>query len=99
MAAQPRQLLEQIPGVELIEIDRAGMCCGSAGTYNLTQPEAARELGLRKARNILDAAPDLVATANPGCALQISAALRELGGADIPIVHPVELVARSIGHE
>jgi glycolate oxidase iron-sulfur subunit len=96
VAAQPRQLLEQIPGLELVEIERAGMCCGSAGTYNLTQPEAAHELGLRKARNILDAEPDIVATANPGCALQISAALRELGRDDIPIVHPAELVARSV---
>jgi glycolate oxidase iron-sulfur subunit len=92
----PRNLLKSIPGIELIDIDRPGMCCGSAGLYNLTQPDTARELGLRKARSILDAAPDIIATANPGCALQLSASLRKLKRGDIPIVHPVELLADSV---
>ncbi|HUZ84730.1 MAG TPA: (Fe-S)-binding protein, partial [Gaiellales bacterium] len=96
---QPRGLLAAIPGVELVEIEDAGTCCGSAGTYNLLQPEAARELGDRKARAVLAAAPDVVATGNPGCALQLAAALRRLGRADIPIVHPVELVAAAVAGE
>jgi glycolate oxidase iron-sulfur subunit len=95
VAAQPRALLRAIPGIELVEIEDAGMCCGSAGIYNLVQPRAARDLGERKARAILAADPDLVATANPGCAVQLAAALRRLGRADLRIAHPVELVAEA----
>jgi glycolate dehydrogenase iron-sulfur subunit len=93
---QPRSLLAAIPGLRLVEIDRPDMCCGSAGTYNLLQPRAARELGERKARSILAAEPDLVATANPGCALQLAAAFRRNGRPDLQVVHPVELVARAV---
>jgi len=89
---EPRAVLRSIPGIELAEIADPGMCCGSAGTYNVLQPKAARELGDRKARTILDAGPDVIATANPGCALQLGAALRRLGRGDLPIVHPVELL-------
>ncbi len=89
---QPRQLLRSVPGLELIEIEDAGLCCGSAGIYNLTQPRAAAELGERKARTILDVQPDVVATGNPGCALQLAASLRKLGRGDLPIVHPVQLL-------
>ena len=92
---QPRELLRAVPGLELVEIEGADTCCGSAGIYNLTQPEAARELGRRKALAILDARPDVVATANPGCALQLAAALRDLGRGDLPVVHPVELLPTS----
>ena len=96
MAAQPRALLRAIPGVELVEIEDAGTCCGSAGIYNLVQPRTARELGEHKARAILAVDPDVVATANPGCAVQLQAALRRLGrGGDLRIVHPVELVAEA----
>ena len=77
VSSQPRELLAGIPGVELVEIERPGMCCGSAGVYNLTQPAAAKELGLRKARSIIEAQPDVIATANPGCALQLAASLRQ----------------------
>ena len=84
-----------MPGLELVEIEDADTCCGWAGIYNLTQPEAARELGQRKALAILDARPDVVATANPGCALQLAAALRDLGRGDLPVVHPVELLPTS----
>jgi len=96
VAAQPRALLRAIPGVELVEIEDAGSCCGSAGIYNLVQPRTARELGERKARAILAAEPDVVATANPGCAVQLQAALRRLGRGDLRIVHPAELVAKSV---
>ena len=94
---EPRTVLGSVPGVELVEIADAGMCCGSAGTYNLMQPAAARELGERKARAILEAEPDLIATANPGCALQLAASLRRLGRDDLRIVHPVELLVSAPG--
>jgi glycolate oxidase iron-sulfur subunit len=90
---QPRALLRAVPGVELVEIADPGTCCGSAGTYNLMQPRTARELGELKARTILAATPDIVATANPGCAIQLGAALRRLGRGDLRIVHPAELLA------
>jgi len=96
VAEQPRELLRAIPGVELVEIDGADMCCGSAGIYNLLEPETGRELGSRKAEAILAARPDIVATANPGCAIQIAAALRRAGHPGLPIVHPAELVAASL---
>ncbi|MGH3073916.1 MAG: (Fe-S)-binding protein [Gaiellales bacterium] len=96
VAAQPRAILRAIPGVELAEIDDPGMCCGSAGIYNLVQPQAARELGERKARAILAAQPDVVATANPGCAVQLAAAFRRLGRGDVRIAHPAELVAEAV---
>lgn len=90
---QPRALLRSIPGLELLEIPDPGMCCGSAGTYNLMQPKAARQLGDRKAQTIIETSPDVVATANPGCALQLAASLRRLGRDDVRIVHPVQLLA------
>ena len=96
VAAEPRAILRAIPGVELAEIDDPGMCCGSAGIYNLIQPRAARELGERKARAILAAEPDVVATANPGCAVQLAAALRRLGRGDVRIAHPAELDAEAV---
>jgi glycolate oxidase iron-sulfur subunit len=89
---QPRALLASVPGLELVEIAEPDMCCGSAGIYNLTQPGPARELGERKARAVLAAEPDVVATANPGCALQLGAAFRRLGRGDVPILHPVQLL-------
>ena len=97
VAEAPRSLLRAVPGIELVEIGDA-TCCGSAGIYNLTQPAAARELGERKARAILATGAEVVATANPGCAVQLAAALRRLGRSDVPIVHPVELVAEAVGY-
>ena len=72
------------------------LCCGSAGIYNLVKPEPAAELGERKARNLLDTGAEAVAAANPGCALQITAHTERLGRA-LPVLHPMELLARSIG--
>jgi glycolate dehydrogenase iron-sulfur subunit len=89
----PRALLRAIPGVELLEPAEWELCCGSAGIYNLLQPEAAAQLGERKARNLLATGAEAVVAANPGCALQIAA------HADLPVLHPVELLWRSIdGH-
>jgi glycolate oxidase iron-sulfur subunit len=96
--AQPRAMLATIPGVELLSPSEPELCCGSAGIYNLVQPEAAAQLGERKARNIAALAPDVIATGNPGCILQIAAAGRRLGH-EWAIVHPIELLDRSIkGH-
>ncbi len=92
---QPREVLRAIPGMEVFDIPEAEICCGSAGIYNLVEPGPAEELGERKARNILDTRPEMIATANPGCLLQINAALARLGET-IPTVHPVELVDASI---
>ncbi|MFN8515950.1 MAG: glycolate oxidase subunit GlcF [Chloroflexia bacterium] len=92
---QPRQVLRAIPGMEVLDIPEAEICCGSAGIYNLVEPDSAEVLGERKARNILDTRPELIATANPGCLLQINASLARLGET-IPTVHPIELVDASI---
>jgi glycolate dehydrogenase iron-sulfur subunit len=92
---QPRDLLAAIPGLELREPEEPGLCCGSAGIYNLIKPEPADELGRRKARNLLDAGAQLVAAANPGCTLQIIASARDLD-AELRVVHPVQLLAASI---
>ncbi|EID54051.1 glycolate oxidase subunit GlcF [Saccharomonospora xinjiangensis] len=89
---QPRAVLRTIPGVEVVDLPDAELCCGSAGIYNLVQPDAAAELGERKAGNVRAVAPDLLVTANPGCLLQIR---RYLGDA-IPLLHPVQLLDRSI---
>ncbi len=93
--AQPRSLLAAIPGIELLSPAESEICCGSAGIYNLVQPEPAMQLGERKARNIAELEPDIIATGNPGCILQIAAAGRRLGY-EWEIVHPIELIARSI---
>jgi glycolate oxidase iron-sulfur subunit len=92
---QPREVLRSIPGIELTDIPEAEICCGSAGTYNLLEPKPANQLGERKARNILSMHPDMIATANPGCLLQIKASLNRLG-TPIPSLHPVQLVDASI---
>ena len=93
--AQPREVLSAIPGLELVEPAEQAVCCGSAGIYNLVQPAAAAELGARKAENVLATEPNVYASANPGCLVQVSAALRRAGHR-IPAVHPIELVDASI---
>jgi glycolate oxidase iron-sulfur subunit len=88
--AQPRALLQAIPGIELREPAEWELCCGSAGVWNLLNPEPAAELGKRKARNLLDTGAEAVAAANPGCALQIAV------HAGLPVHHPMEVLAASI---
>ena len=89
---QPRTVLRSIPGVEVVDIPDAALCCGSAGIYNMVNPEAADELGRRKADNVRAVAPEIVVTANPGCLLQIGKHL----GKDLPLLHPVQLLDASI---
>jgi glycolate oxidase iron-sulfur subunit len=94
--AEPRQLLQAIPELELVEVGiERDLCCGSAGIYNLVQPEAAAALGARKAAHLLDTGAGAIAAANPGCAAQLDFHLRNLG-TSLPIYHPVELVWRSL---
>jgi glycolate oxidase iron-sulfur subunit len=95
ISVQPRQLLRQIPGVNLKEPIDAALCCGSAGVYNMLQPEVAEELGQQKVENLLNTGAKLIASANPGCSLQISKHL-ELQGKHVPIMHPMELLDYSI---
>jgi glycolate oxidase iron-sulfur subunit len=92
---EPRELLDSIPGLERVEPAEQAICCGSAGIYNLTQPDTARELGDRKAQHVLATGPDAYASANPGCLVQVSAALRRTGR-PLPALHPIELVDASI---
>jgi glycolate oxidase iron-sulfur subunit len=91
----PRDLLRSIPGVEILPFAEQEICCGSAGIYNLVEPDAARELGDRKAGHIDAVSPDVVSTANPGCMLQMAAASARLGRPR-PIWHPIEILDASI---
>jgi glycolate oxidase iron-sulfur subunit len=93
--SQPRTVLGRIPQLELLEIPEAAICCGSAGIYNLVQPEAASELGDRKAGHIATLDPDIVVSANPGCLLQLQSALAR-AGRKLPVRHFVELLDASI---
>jgi glycolate oxidase iron-sulfur subunit len=93
--SQPRQLLRNIPGIELAEIPEAAICCGSAGIYNLVQPDAASLLGDRKAQLIAPLNAEVVATGNPGCLLQLQSSLARQAHA-IPVVHTIQLVDASI---
>ncbi len=95
ISVQPRQLLRQIPGVKLREPIDAALCCGSAGVYNLLQPEVAEELGQQKVQNLLNTGADLIASANPGCTMQITKHLK-LQGKEISVMHPIELLDYSI---
>jgi glycolate oxidase iron-sulfur subunit len=93
--SQPRQLLAQIPGLEVREIPDGDQCCGSAGIYNLVEAESARQIGLRKVENVLSTDPELLISANPGCTLQISKLLRERGKS-LPTAHVIEMLDASI---
>jgi glycolate oxidase iron-sulfur subunit len=93
--AQPRAVLRRIPGLDLVDITESDVCCGSAGIYNLIAPQAADDLGNRKAANVAASGADLLTAGNGGCLLQIQAALHRVGY-PLPVVHPVELVDASI---
>jgi glycolate oxidase iron-sulfur subunit len=91
----PRSVLASIPSLTVAEPAEQELCCGSAGIYNLVEPDAAAELGDRKAANVLETEPDVYASANPGCLVQVSGALRR-AGRPLPSVHPIELLDASI---
>lgn len=92
---QPRQLLERIENAELVPISNSDTCCGSAGTYNLTQPKIAAELGKQKASTIIGSGCDVVVAGNIGCLLQIRKYLEE-AGSPIRVLHTIELLAEAI---
>lgn len=92
--SQPRQLLAMIPGLELLPLEESELCCGAAGTYNLTQPEMSERLGRRKMDNIAATGAEVVATGNVGCILQIARKVKERGSA-IEVLHPVDLLDRA----
>ena len=94
ISAAPRRLLAQIPGLELREMAESSLCCGSAGIYNVTQPEMANRLQARKVARINEVAPHVVVTANPGCALQLENGLRKEGH-NIAVRHVVEMLDAS----
>ncbi|XVQ13391.1 (Fe-S)-binding protein [Spirillospora sp. CA-255316] len=93
--SQPRALLAGIPELEVREIADSDICCGSAGTYNLLQPEAAAELGDRKAAGVRATGADLLVAANPGCTMQIATAL-ERQGVRLPVAHTAEVLDASL---
>ena len=88
---QPRALLAAIPGLEIVPLEEADWCCGSAGTYNVTEPDLARSILERKIANILRTRADTVVTANPGCLMQIQSGLRQ-AGSNVRVVHLIDLL-------
>jgi glycolate oxidase iron-sulfur subunit len=92
----PRALLAAIPGLRLVELADGAVCCGSAGIYNLLEPDVAERLLEAKVERIVEAGAPVVATGNPGCLLQIARGCRARG-LDVEIVHPVQLLARALG--
>ena len=88
---QPRKILRQIPGLELIELQESDLCCGSAGIYNLVQPETSRRLLDRKTGHLKNTGADIIAAGNPGCLLQIQKGIKQ-HGLSIKTAHPVELL-------
>lgn len=95
ISRQPRELLQQIPGLTLREPLDAALCCGSAGVYNMLQPEIAEALGTMKVTNLLNTGATLIASSNPGCSLQVKQALAKQGKA-IALLHPMQLLDMSI---
>ncbi len=93
---QPRALLAQVPGLRVVDLKEADWCCGSAGTYNLTQPEMATRLQERKVAHVRASGADAVITANPGCIIQIAQGLRAQGS-PIQVLHLVELLDQAYG--
>jgi glycolate oxidase iron-sulfur subunit len=92
---QPRTLLRGIPDLELREIADAEICCGSAGVWNVLNPEPARQLGERKARDVLATGAQLLVTANPGCLMQVASSMRRIGG-EIALAHTAQVLDASI---
>ncbi len=93
---EPRDLLAAIPGLEVADIAESSLCCGSAGVYNLLQPEPAQQLGDRKVAHLLAAQASAVVSANPGCLLQLMSGLRRRGEQELPAFHMIELLDASI---
>jgi glycolate oxidase iron-sulfur subunit len=94
--SEPRRLLETIPGVKLVDLEESDFCCGSAGTYNVTEPAMAARLLERKLDRIAASGAEVIAAANPGCVLQIRAGAIARGLA-VRVEHPIDLLAAAHG--
>ncbi|MFW6074983.1 MAG: (Fe-S)-binding protein, partial [Chloroflexota bacterium] len=94
VSSQPRDLLRQIPGLKLVEMKESSLCCGSAGIYNVLQPEMSRELRERKVDNASATGADVIVSANPGCILQLRAGL-DARGDETPVEHIMSLLDRA----
>jgi len=94
----PRDLVRAVAGERFVELPESDVCCGSAGSYNLTEPEMAERLQRRKIQNILKTGADVVVTSNPGCILQLRAGLRKAGASRIRVVHIADLLDRCTGN-
>ena len=92
---QPRELLQSVPGVELVEMPHADICCGSAGLYSALEPEMSRRILEEKMDSVLSVSPEQVVTANPGCQMQLEAGLKARDRSDIPVRHAAELIAEA----
>lgn len=99
ISGAPRAILRAIPGVDLRECAEATWCCGSAGIYSITHPETATRLQQRKVGHLLATGAHAVATANPGCHLQVERGLAQAGAANVAVTHPVVLLARAYADE
>jgi len=98
--SQPRELLRSVPNLELVEIPSGDICCGSAGTYNIEQPDTAATLGHQKAQSIVETSADVVATGNIGCMTQIQTHLSEVCfGRQIPVLHTMQVLDRCYSGE
>jgi glycolate oxidase iron-sulfur subunit len=93
--AEPRELLRRIPGLTLVDLPDSELCCGSAGVYNLLEPEMAGELGRQKARRIRETGARVVVAGNPGCLMQMRQHCRA-EGLSVEVAHPVTLLARAL---
>ena len=96
ITTQPRKLLLQVPGLELMEMNESSLCCGSAGIYNIIRKQMADDLGDRKAGHVIDTCADCVVTANPGCHMQLRTSLRR-NGSEMPVRHIVEILDEAYG--
>ncbi len=96
ISREPRALLRMIPGLHLVEMEESSLCCGSAGIYNVTNPDMAQRLLDRKLDHALATAPDVIASANPGCIMQLRAGMRQRGVA-VRVEHVIDLLDRAYG--
>ena len=95
ISKRPRELVQAIAKESYVELPEADVCCGSAGTYNLTEPAMAARLGARKAANILKTGATTVVTTNPGCLLQLKSELKRAGATNINAIHLADYL---VGH-
>ena len=88
---EPRKVLQSIPGLDFIELHESEWCCGSAGIYNITQPEMSAQILKRKMEHIAEANAEVVATGNPGCVLQLQLGIQKQN-LPMKVMHPIELL-------